>query len=245
MLALLKQWEKDFGISYYTTEAYNSIQNGVVERSIQTSEEHVRAMLEDSNMPVEFWLEALDACTVMRNALPNRPGVDGFKVSPNEAFTGKRPSALHFRVWGCKAVVYIDAKSQLARMRSDKLMNRGKDAVFIGYVPDTSKMWQFWEPDMRDIRTHNNAVWFENEKGGDMTLNVPRLNQPSQAPLRNPVGRPARKETPDLKPLQVQLPPPPEDIGQYQVMVEPPPGGGDSQDPEEENRKRENHPPGG
>ena len=91
-------------------------------------------------MPVEFWPEALDACTVMRNALPNGPDLNGFKVSPDEAFTGKRPSASHFKVWGCRAVVYIDAKSQPLGMRSDKLMNRGKDAIFVGYVPDTSKM---------------------------------------------------------------------------------------------------------
>ena len=172
-------------------------------------------MLEDSNIPVEFWLEALDACTVLRNALPNGPDVDGFKVSPNKAFTGKRPSASHFKVWGYKAVMYMDTKSQPAGMRLDKLMNRGKDAVFIGYVPDTSKMWLFWEPDMKAVRAHNNAVWFENKKGGDMTLNVPRLNQPSQAPARNPVGRLLRKEKLDPKPLHVQLPPPLKDIDQY------------------------------
>ena len=71
---------------------------------------------------------------------------------------------------------------------------------------------------MRAIRAHNNAVWFENKKGGDITLNVPRLNQPSQALARNLVGRPVRKEKIDLKPLQVQLPPPLKDINQYQVI---------------------------
>ena len=55
-------------------------------------------MLKDSNMLVEFWLEALDTYTVIRNALPNRLDINGFKVSPNKAFTSKRPSALHFRV---------------------------------------------------------------------------------------------------------------------------------------------------
>ena len=194
LLAVLKQWEREFGISFHTTEAYNSIQNGVAERSIQTSEEHVRAMLEEAHMPIEFWLEALEACTVMRNVLPNGPEVDGFQVSPEEAFSGLKPSVSHFKVWGCKAVVYMDPKSQPAGMRSDKLMNRGKDAVFVGYVPDTTKMWLFWEPDMKAIRPHNTAVWFENEKGGDMELNVPKLNQPSTALIRKLVGRPLKKQ---------------------------------------------------
>ena len=100
-------------------------------------------MLKELNILVEFWLEALDACTVIRNALLNRLDIDGFKVSPNKAFTRKRSSVLHFKVWGYRAVVYIDAKSQTARIRSDKLINRGKDAMFIRYMPNTSKMWLF------------------------------------------------------------------------------------------------------
>ena len=97
-------------------------------------------MLKDLNIPVKFWPEALGIYTVIRNALPNRLDVDGFKVSPNKAFIGNRLSVLHFKVWGCRAVVYIDTKSQPARIRSDKLINRGKDTVFIRYVPDISKI---------------------------------------------------------------------------------------------------------
>ena len=100
-------------------------------------------MLEEAYMPIEFWLEALEACTVIRNVLPNGLEVNGFQVSPKEAFLGLKPLVSHFKVWVCKAVVYIDPKSQLARIRLDKLMNRGKDAVFISYVPDTIKMWLF------------------------------------------------------------------------------------------------------
>ncbi|MGG6494698.1 UNVERIFIED_CONTAM: hypothetical protein NY603_17320, partial [Bacteroidetes bacterium 56_B9] len=133
----------------------------------------------------------------------------------------------------------MDPKSQPAGMRSDKLMNRGKDAVFIGYVPDTSKMWLFWEPDMRAVKAHNTATWFEHEKGGDIELNVPKLNQASSAPVRNLVSRPPKKltavapsaaATPTAmatKPagpsqtLFVQLLPPPEDKEEYQRMEDP------------------------
>ena len=118
----------------------------------------------------------------------------------------------------------MDPKSQPAGMRSDKLMNRGKDAVFVGYLPDTTKMWLFWEPDMKAIRPHNTAVWFENEKGGDIELNVPKLNQPSTTLIRKPVGRPPKKQqgsptdVPIAKPLFVQLPPPPQDRSEYQEV---------------------------
>ena len=62
-------------------------------------------------MPIEFWPEALEACTVIRNVLLNRLEVNGFQVSPKEAFLGLKPLVSHFKVWGCKVVVYMDPKS--------------------------------------------------------------------------------------------------------------------------------------
>lgn len=225
LLAILKQWEKELGIQMHTTEAYNSLQNGVVERSIQTSEQTVRAMLQDSQMPVEFWPEALLAQIEVRNRLPNGPEIDGVRISPEEAFTGQVPSVNHLRVWGCKAVVHVDPRSQPQGMRRDKLMNRGKEVVFVGYCEDTTKQWQFWEPDMKAIRSHSHVAWFEDEKGGQLDLNFSPTNQPNQAPQRKPVGRPPKllaqpvQDTPQSKPSQeplfVHLPPPLEDIGEY------------------------------
>ena len=46
---------------------------------------------------------------------------------------------------------------------------------------------------MKAIRPHNTAVWFENEKGGDMELNVPKLNQLITTLIRKPVRRPLKK----------------------------------------------------
>ena len=49
----------------------------------------------------------------------------------------------------------MDPKSQPPSMRRDKLMNRGKEAVFVGYVDRTTKAWMFWEPDMKTVRQHS------------------------------------------------------------------------------------------
>jgi hypothetical protein len=223
LTALLRQWERDHGISAESTEAYNSLQNGVVERSIQTSEECVRAMLEEAKMPVEFWEEALQAQTYLRNTLPNGPEIDGFKVSPAEAFTGIKPSVNHLRVWGCKAIVYMDQRSQPTWARRDKLVNRGKEAVFVGYVENTTKAWLFWEPDMRTVKQHSNVYFFEEEKGGELDLNILLQNQSSNAQARRPVGRPRKlpqeQLNPDPAPVFVHIPPPPKDVGEY-VRVE-------------------------
>ena len=55
-------------------------------------------MLEEAYIPIKFWLEVLEAYTVIRNVLPNGPEVNGFQVSPKEAFLGLKPSVLHFKV---------------------------------------------------------------------------------------------------------------------------------------------------
>jgi hypothetical protein len=54
LMKILKQWETQSGIAYNLTEAYNSLQNGAVKRSIQTLEGSMRAMLKDSGLLNEF-----------------------------------------------------------------------------------------------------------------------------------------------------------------------------------------------
>jgi hypothetical protein len=58
----------------------------------------MRAMLKDADLPIEFWDEAVEADTYMRNHTNTGPTIDGKQVSPEEAFTGKTPSIDHIRV---------------------------------------------------------------------------------------------------------------------------------------------------
>ena len=60
LIGLFKKWEREMGILTETTEAYNSLQNGRAERSIRTSEERVRAIIQGLRMPVKFWNHALE-----------------------------------------------------------------------------------------------------------------------------------------------------------------------------------------
>ena len=59
LISLLKQQEKDLGIYPNITNVYNSLQNRVIERSIQTLEDAIRAMIKESRMLIDFWLEVL------------------------------------------------------------------------------------------------------------------------------------------------------------------------------------------
>jgi hypothetical protein len=58
-------------------------------------------MLKDANLLVKLWVKAAQADVYIRNKVSNGLTIDGVQVSPEEAFTGIKPSIDHLRVWGC------------------------------------------------------------------------------------------------------------------------------------------------
>ena len=76
LMKVARQWERRFGTLVNPTEAYNSIQNGSIERAIQTAENDMRALLKDAQLPNEFWTEALQAGVYLRNRTGSGPKED-------------------------------------------------------------------------------------------------------------------------------------------------------------------------
>ena len=64
------------GIKHETTAPYSSPSNGKAERLNRTLNEHVRAMLFQTNMPQSFWAEAMAAAAYLINRLPSS-SIDG------------------------------------------------------------------------------------------------------------------------------------------------------------------------
>ena len=192
--SILDEWCATFGIIPQYTVAYMSIQNGVVERSIQTAENSIRAMIKDAGLPIEFWVEAAQTDAYLRNRIATGPVVSGKLTSPEEAWTRVKPSIDHLRVWGCKCYSYVDVRSIPQGERRNKLMDRGRVGVFMGYVEETPKQYLLWAPDLgRVIKSH--AVKFsENEIGGSIDLKM-RKQTANVLPVRNPVGRPRKEPT--------------------------------------------------
>ena len=198
--ATLDEWCASFGITPQYTVPYMSIQNGVAERAIQTTENSVRAMIKDAELPIEFWAEAAETDAYLRNRTSTGPTVDGNPTSPEEAFTGEKPSIDHIRVWGCKCYSYVDAKSLPAEGRRDKFMDRGRVGVFMGYVDETAKRYRLWAPDMGRVITSHAVKFNENEKGGTIELKLRKPATPNVLPERRPVGRPRKNPAPTSAP---------------------------------------------
>ncbi len=187
----LDAWCTSIGIEPEYTVAYNSNQNGVAERGIRTTENQIRAMLQDAGLPLEFWPEAANADAHVRNRVATGPIIKGELTTPMEAFTNIKPSIDHLRVWGCKCYSPVDTKSLPDGSRTDKLVNRGRPGVFMGYDENTTSHYYIWAPDRQDVIKHHKVTFLENQKWGSAPLNL-KVATANVLPERRPVGRPRK-----------------------------------------------------
>lgn len=183
ILKVLSTWKVKEGVIPQTTATYTSSQNGAAERAIQNTEEEVRSSLKQAELPVEFWCYAAEAGAYVRNRLARGPRSvkeeDGFKVevriSPEEAWSGEKPTQSNIKVFGCKAFSHVDPKSHPAGTRSDKYMDTGRECVFVGYNNDTAKQWKVYAPDLQRVVDSSYIQVKEGSPGGNMNL---RLRMP-------------------------------------------------------------------
>ena len=144
------------GIKRQLTTAYTPQQNGVAERKNRTMLNLVRSMLSSKGVPKMFWPEAVKWTTYVLNRSPTL-AVKG--MTPEEAWSGEKPSVEHFRVFGCVGHADIpDAKRT-------KLEGKSVKCVLLG-VSDESKGYKLYDPASRKVLISWDVI-FEEEKQWD------------------------------------------------------------------------------
>ncbi len=177
-------------------------------------------MLAEAKLPIEFWDEAIEADTYLRNRLPRGEGLrsETYIFSPEEAFTGQKRqiSIEHLKVFGCKCYSYVDPKSLPAQGRKDKLMPPGRTCVFMGYVNETTKQYKVYALDLQ-MTVRSSVVDFEEEtKRGTVDLNLPGEHPqgtPNVLTVRKPIGRPKELLLPTVDP------PPREELNNFEIVI--------------------------
>src|SRR5438045_4402391 len=114
---------------------------------------------------MEIWDEAAEFDAYIRNQTDTGPIIDGSVVSPEEAWTGKTPSIDHIRVWGSACVSYLNPKTIPAGQCTDKLVDRGRDGVFMGYSETTHKQQKVYSPELGYTFWTSRCKVFENTPG--------------------------------------------------------------------------------
>ncbi|KAL8106255.1 hypothetical protein AgCh_029879 [Apium graveolens] len=139
------------GIKRQLTTAYTPQQNGVAERNNRTVMNLVRSMLSEKNMPKRFWAEAVQWAVYVLNRSPTLAVKE---MTPEEAWSGDKPSVERFRVFGCIGHVHVpDA-------RRTKLDNKSTRYVLLG-ISDEFKGYRLYDPNAKRIVTSRDVVFEE------------------------------------------------------------------------------------
>ncbi|WVZ88158.1 hypothetical protein U9M48_034706 [Paspalum notatum var. saurae] len=112
------------GITYRLSCPYTSAQNGKAERAIRTTNDVLRTLLFQADLPPKFWVEALHTATYLINRRPCKPLQF---LTPYQALFGEIPDYCHLRVFGCLCY------PNMAATMPHKLAQRSSPCVFIGY----------------------------------------------------------------------------------------------------------------
>ena len=142
----------DAGIKHYTTTPYTPQQNGVVEHRNQTVVEMARCMMKCMREPPEFWGEAVVTAVYVLNRAPTKSLSN---KTPFEAWHGKKPRVDHLRTFGCTAHV------KLIGPGTNKLSDRSKQMVFLGYEPGT-KGYRLYDPEQKKLVVSRDVIFEEN-----------------------------------------------------------------------------------
>ncbi|GJW27623.1 zinc finger, CCHC-type containing protein [Tanacetum coccineum] len=149
------QYCKENGIARQLTAPYSPQQNGVVERRNRTIMSMTRCMMKATNLPQNFWAEAVRHAIYILNSVPTKALED---ITPYEAIKQRKPNLENLRVFGC--IAYAKVPSQ----HLTKLDDRSTRMVYLGNEQG-SKAYRLFDPTTqricvsRDVKFKENETW--------------------------------------------------------------------------------------
>ena len=147
---------EEHGIKRQLTTAYTPHQNGVAERKNRTVMNMVRCLLSVKRVPKIFWPKAINWTFYLLNRCPTHAVRN---ITPQEAWSGIKPSVKHLRVWGCLAHVHIP---ETKRGKHD---DKSFPCILL-VVSDESKGYRLFNPKTKGIVVSKDVI-FEEEKSWD------------------------------------------------------------------------------
>lgn len=100
----------------------------------------VRSMLNGKGSPNSFWAEAVNTTVYILNTSVMK-AVEG--KTPQEAYSGKKPSVSHLKVFESECCMHI-------RDERTKLALKSRKCIFLGYDME-SKLYRIYDPEARKV----------------------------------------------------------------------------------------------
>uniref|UniRef100_A0A2N9JBE9 Integrase catalytic domain-containing protein n=1 Tax=Fagus sylvatica TaxID=28930 RepID=A0A2N9JBE9_FAGSY len=130
-----KEFCETNGIRRPLTVPRSPQQNGVAKRKNRSILNMARSMLKSKKMPKELWAEAVDCAVYLSNRCPTR-SVQG--KTPQQAWSRKKPTISHLRVFGSIAYVHVPNQER------SKLDDKSENYEFIGYDPSSKNQESYF-----------------------------------------------------------------------------------------------------
>nr|GEV62389.1 zinc finger, CCHC-type [Tanacetum cinerariifolium] len=143
-----KQYCKENGIARQLTAPYSPQQNGLVERRNRTIMSTTRCMMKATNMPQNFWAEAVRHAIYILNSVPTKALAD---ITPYEAIKRRKPNLENLRVFG--RIAYAKVPSQ----HLTKLDDRSTRMVYLGNEQGSKSYRRICVS--RDVKFKENETW--------------------------------------------------------------------------------------
>ena len=106
-----------------STISYPPQQNGVAERKNRTIMEMARHMLHSRNIEVHLWDGEIHIVVYILNRTPTKAVMN---ITPEEAWSGRKPTMSHFSIFGFIAYAHVpDEKRSRLERKSDKYLMVG------------------------------------------------------------------------------------------------------------------------
>ncbi|GFT60736.1 retrovirus-related Pol polyprotein from transposon TNT 1-94 [Trichonephila clavipes] len=144
----------ELGIKHEITNSYTPEMNGVAERFNLTALDGIKTLLNSSEVPHKFWGEALLCFTYAWNRICHKDS----NKTPFEKYSGRKPSVLHLKPFGCLA--YAGVPKQIRK----KFDMRAKIGIMMGYAQRT-KGYRIWLIDENKLVETINVRFDENKRG--------------------------------------------------------------------------------
>ncbi|KAI0488135.1 hypothetical protein KFK09_027962 [Dendrobium nobile] len=142
-------------------------------------------MLKSKRLPKEFWAEAVACAVYLSNRSPTR---SVWGMTPQEAWSGRKPDISHLRVFGSIAHVHVPDEQR------SKLDDKSEKYIFIGY-DSSSKGYKLYNPNTmktiisRDVIFNEEGEWVWDPHEDqynffkDEEVEQPRINKERDEPI--------------------------------------------------------------
>ncbi|MCO5596878.1 hypothetical protein L7F22_050948 [Adiantum nelumboides] len=142
---------KQHGIKCHLTTPHTPQQNGVAERKNRVIVEMARSMIKAIGLSDSFWAKAVNTAMYILNRSYTKAVKD---MTPLQAFSGKKPSVSHFKIFESDCYVHVPDASRT------KWDAKSQNCIFLGYSEE-SKGYRLYIPTTKKIVISRDVVFAE------------------------------------------------------------------------------------